>query len=208
MRSNSKSRPKGSVISRYCILSITCNVLFTEANHSIFPSIGHRKIHEGSLSFFPAGTMDAREQIFDTTLTKLRDDKVTDKDFSGVYTFTFQSNGEIGSGLNLGQENERDADTLKTSTTLRKATWQAGEQAKFKIICITLLIRVTHYSPEESQKMWDALIALTTHKSLCGSHTSAAVIYRKQCGIRCLTQTCYMRNFSLLHIHSQYHSRT
>lgn len=91
MRSNSESRPKGSVISHYCILSITCNVLFTEANHSIFPSFGHRKIHEGSLSFFPAGTMDAREQIFDTTLTKLRDDKVTDKDFSGVYRFTIQS---------------------------------------------------------------------------------------------------------------------
>lgn len=42
---------------------------------------------------------------------------------------------------------------------------KAGEQAKFKTICITLLIRVTHYSPEESQKMWDALTALTTHKS-------------------------------------------
>lgn len=64
--------------------------------------------------------MDAREQIFDTTLTKLRDDKVTDKDSSGVYRFTFQSNGGIGSGLNLGQENQWDADTLKTSTTLRK----------------------------------------------------------------------------------------
>lgn len=27
-------------------------------------------------------------------------------------------------------------------------------------------------------------------------------------GIRCLTQTCFMGNFSLLHIHSQYHSRS
>lgn len=72
----------------------------------IIGSENHRMIHDGPLSFFPAGTQNGREQIFDTTFIKLRNDKVTDKDFSNMYRFTFQSNGGIGSGLNLGEENQ------------------------------------------------------------------------------------------------------
>lgn len=55
-------------------------------------------------------------------LTKFRDDKVTDMDFSNVYKFIFQFNYRIRSGLNLGHENQWDADKLKTFTTLYKAT--------------------------------------------------------------------------------------
>ena len=44
-----------------------------------------RSIHNGSLSFFPDRNMDAQNQIFDPILTKHKDDKVTDKDFSDMY---------------------------------------------------------------------------------------------------------------------------
>ena len=65
-----------------------------------------RSIHNGSLNFFPDGTMDARNEIFDPIFTKHKDDKVTDKDFSGVYKLTFQSDGGIGSELNLEQKHQ------------------------------------------------------------------------------------------------------
>ena len=58
-----------------------------------------KTIHVGSLCFFPGGTLDARGQILNPTLTQ-------DEQIGGVYKLTFQSNGGIGSartfGLRLG----------------------------------------------------------------------------------------------------------
>ena len=97
--------------------------------------------------------MDRQKQIFDLILIKYKDHKITKKDFNNRYKLTFQSNGEIGSIFNLDKKNQWDAYTEKIFTTLHKGTWQTQEQAKPKTIRITLLMRMTHFLPEDSQKM-------------------------------------------------------
>lgn len=80
-------------------------------------------IHEGILNFFPGGTQDTRQQILNPTLTKERDNKETDGDFSGLYKLTFQSYGGTGSALNLQSDHEWNQDTLTTFATLRECAW-------------------------------------------------------------------------------------
>ena len=111
----------------------------------------------GSLSFFLGGTLDAREQILNLTLTQ-------DEQICGLYKLTFQSNGEIGSALNLQPDQRWDDNILETFSTFCKYAWQAV--TKSDVICITLLIHMAHFSLEDSQMMQEALGALIKHDVL------------------------------------------
>lgn len=58
-------------------------------------------IYKRFLSFFPDKTQDVPQQIPSPTLTKMRDKKEIDKDFSSLYKLTFQSCSGTGSALHF-----------------------------------------------------------------------------------------------------------
>lgn len=77
-------------------------------------------IYKRSLSFFPDGTINTRDQILNSTLSLERDDNPLIEEYNALYKLIFQSNGGIDSAFNLGQENWWDIDLLEIFSTFRK----------------------------------------------------------------------------------------